>query len=170
MYYSFPSYGNSSDATSEQKLWSHVTQTILFSRDLIERDEWIRCHVVDYVCEKGHEFVESLTLPCETSRAIHVNIDLLGHAKKEEIHRQAENLRLSLRDYMNARQTWEEIIIYWIAFPCERICSRITIDEVKMLIAKDETRTPELKKMPNELHRGMETTCAFLDSDGGVAG
>lgn len=105
MYYSFPSYGNSSDATSEQKLWSHVTQTILFSRDLIERDERIRCHAVDYVCEKGHEFVESLTLPCETSRAIHVNIDLLGHAKKEEIHRQAENLRQSLRDYMNAMQS-----------------------------------------------------------------
>lgn len=39
-----------------------------------------------------------------------------------------------------------------------------------MLIAKDETRTPELKKVPNELHRGMETACAFLDSDGGVAG
>lgn len=72
--------------------------------------------------------------------------------------------------YTHARQTWKEIIIYWIAFPCERICSRLTIDEVKMLIAKDETLTPELKKVPDELHRGMETDCAFLDSDGGVAG
>ena len=105
MYCSSPTFANSFGASPEQKLWSHVTQTILFSRDLIERDEWIRCHAVDYVCEKGHEFVESLTLPCETSRAIHVNIDLRGHAKKEKIHRQAENLRQSLRDYMNAMQS-----------------------------------------------------------------
>ena len=43
----------------------------------------------------------------------------------------------------------------------------MTIDEVKKLIAKDETRTLELKKTTGELHRGMETACAFLNSDGG---
>ena len=43
----------------------------------------------------------------------------------------------------------------------------MTIDEVKKLIAKDETRTLELKKTTSELHRGMETACAFLNSDGG---
>ena len=43
----------------------------------------------------------------------------------------------------------------------------MTIDEIKKLIAKDETRTLELKKTTGELHRGMETACAFLNSDGG---
>ena len=42
----------------------------------------------------------------------------------------------------------------------------MTIDEVKKLIAKDETRTLELKKTTGELHRGMETACAFLNSEG----
>ena len=43
----------------------------------------------------------------------------------------------------------------------------MTIDEVKKLIAKDETRTLELKKNTGELRPGMETACAFLNSDGG---
>lgn len=42
-----------------------------------------------------------------------------------------------------------------------------TIDEIKKLIAKDETRTLELKKTTGELYKGMETACAFLNSDGG---
>ena len=49
----------------------------------------------------------------------------------------------------------------------ERMFSRMTIDEIKKMIAKDETRTLELKKTTGELHRGMETACAFLNSDGG---
>ena len=32
----------------------------------------------------------------------------------------------------------------------------MTIDEVKKLIAKEETRTLELKKTTGELHRGVE--------------
>ena len=40
----------------------------------------------------------------------------------------------------------------------------MTIDEIKKLIAKDETRTLELKKTTGELHRGMETACAFLSN------
>ncbi len=43
----------------------------------------------------------------------------------------------------------------------------MTINEVKKLIEKNETRTLELKKTTGELHRGMETACAFLNSDGG---
>ena len=43
----------------------------------------------------------------------------------------------------------------------------ITIDNIKKLIAKDETRTLELKKTTGELYKGMETACAFLNSDGG---
>ena len=43
----------------------------------------------------------------------------------------------------------------------------ITFDDIKKLIAKDETRTLELKKTTGELHKGMETACAFLNSDGG---
>lgn len=39
------------------------------------------------------------------------------------------------------------------------------IEEVKKLIAKDETRTLELKKTTSELQRGMETACAFLNSE-----
>lgn len=41
----------------------------------------------------------------------------------------------------------------------------ITFDEIKKLIAKDETRTLELKKTTGELYKGMETACAFLNSD-----
>lgn len=43
----------------------------------------------------------------------------------------------------------------------------MTIDDIKKLIAKDETRTLELKKTTGELNRGLETACAFLNSDGG---
>lgn len=43
----------------------------------------------------------------------------------------------------------------------------ITIEDIKKLIAKDETRTLELKKTTGELYKGMETACAFLNSDGG---
>lgn len=43
----------------------------------------------------------------------------------------------------------------------------MTIDDIKKLITKDETRTLELKKSTGELHKGMETACAFLNSDGG---
>jgi len=43
----------------------------------------------------------------------------------------------------------------------------ITIDDIKKLISKNETRTLELKKTTGELHKGMETACAFLNSDGG---
>lgn len=96
---------NCSVPTAEQKVLYNITLTGLFSRDIIEREEWIQCHFVDYECEKGHEFVESLPLSCEISRAIHVNIELLGHAKKEEIHRQAENLRQSLREYFFSMQS-----------------------------------------------------------------
>ncbi len=42
-----------------------------------------------------------------------------------------------------------------------------TFDDIKNLIAKDETRTLELKKTTGELYKGMETACAFLNSDGG---
>lgn len=43
----------------------------------------------------------------------------------------------------------------------------MTIDDIKKLIAKDETRTLELKKTTGELYKGLETACAFLNSDGG---
>lgn len=43
----------------------------------------------------------------------------------------------------------------------------LTIDNIKKLIAKDKTRTLELKKTTGELYKGMETACAFLNSDGG---
>ena len=43
----------------------------------------------------------------------------------------------------------------------------MTINDIKRLISKDETRTLELKKSTGELNKGMETACAFLNSDGG---
>lgn len=43
----------------------------------------------------------------------------------------------------------------------------VTIDDIRKLIAKDETRTLELKKTTGEINKGMETGCAFLNSDGG---
>ena len=49
----------------------------------------------------------------------------------------------------------------------EQQVSMTTIDDIKELIAKDETRTLELKKTTGELYKGMETACAFLNSDGG---
>ena len=43
----------------------------------------------------------------------------------------------------------------------------ITIDDVKALIASDESRTLELKKTTGELKDGMHAACAFLNTDGG---
>ena len=43
----------------------------------------------------------------------------------------------------------------------------MTINDIKKLISKNETRTLELKKSTGELNKGMQTACAFLNSDGG---
>ena len=43
----------------------------------------------------------------------------------------------------------------------------MTIAKIKTLIANDEHRTLELKKSTGELIKGMQTLCAFLNSDGG---
>ena len=39
----------------------------------------------------------------------------------------------------------------------------MTIDDIKALIATDESRTLELKKTTGELKDGMHSACAFLD-------
>ena len=41
------------------------------------------------------------------------------------------------------------------------------INDIKELIARDESRVLELKKTTGELVKGMQTLCAFLNSDGG---
>jgi len=43
----------------------------------------------------------------------------------------------------------------------------MTIDDIKKLIASDESRTLELKKTTGELKDGMHTACAFLNTEGG---
>lgn len=43
----------------------------------------------------------------------------------------------------------------------------MTIDDIKALIAADESRTLELKKTTGELKDGMHSACAFLNTDGG---
>lgn len=43
----------------------------------------------------------------------------------------------------------------------------MTIDEIKALIAADESRTLELKKSTGELKDGMHSACAFLNTEGG---
>ncbi len=43
----------------------------------------------------------------------------------------------------------------------------MTIDDIKTLIAADESRTLELKKSTGELKDGMHSACAFLNTDGG---
>jgi len=45
--------------------------------------------------------------------------------------------------------------------------SPMTIDDIKALIAEDESRTLELKKTTGELKDGMHSACAFLNTDGG---
>ena len=43
----------------------------------------------------------------------------------------------------------------------------MTIDEIKTIIAKDESRVLELKTTTGEIVKGMQTLCAFLNTDGG---
>ena len=43
----------------------------------------------------------------------------------------------------------------------------MTIDDIKALIASDESRTLELKKTTGELKDGMHSACAFLNTEGG---
>lgn len=45
----------------------------------------------------------------------------------------------------------------------------MTIDDIKTLIASDESRTLELKKTTGELKDGMHTACAFLNTGGRLA-
>ena len=41
------------------------------------------------------------------------------------------------------------------------------INEIKKLIAKDESNVLELKRTTSELVKGMQSLCAFLNSEGG---
>ena len=41
------------------------------------------------------------------------------------------------------------------------------LDEIKEIIARDENRVLELKKTTGELIKGMQSLCAFLNTDGG---
>ena len=43
----------------------------------------------------------------------------------------------------------------------------MVIDDIKKLIASDESRTLELKKTTGELKDGMHSACAFLNTEGG---
>ena len=43
----------------------------------------------------------------------------------------------------------------------------MTIEDIKKLIANNESRVLELKKSTSELVKGMQTLCAFLNADGG---
>lgn len=43
----------------------------------------------------------------------------------------------------------------------------MTIDDIKALIASDESRTLELNETTGELKDGMHAACAFLNTDGG---
>ncbi len=43
----------------------------------------------------------------------------------------------------------------------------MTIDDIKKLIASDESKTLELKKTTGELKDGMHVACAFLNTEGG---
>ena len=45
----------------------------------------------------------------------------------------------------------------------------MTIEDIKKLIAGDETRTLELKKTTGELKDAMHSVCAMLNSDGGAS-
>ena len=43
----------------------------------------------------------------------------------------------------------------------------MTIEDIKQLIADDEHRTLELKKTTGELKDGMQSACAFQNTEGG---
>ena len=43
----------------------------------------------------------------------------------------------------------------------------VSIQDIKKMIARGETSTLEVKKTTGELRKGMESACAFLNSDGG---
>lgn len=43
----------------------------------------------------------------------------------------------------------------------------LTITDIQRIIQNDESRTLELKESTSELVKGMQTACAFLNSDGG---
>lgn len=49
----------------------------------------------------------------------------------------------------------------------KRIEKTMTIDDIKTLVAADESRTLELKKTTGELKDGMHSACAFLNTEGG---
>lgn len=57
--------------------------------------------------------------------------------------------------------------VLWNSGKIKRIENTMTIDDIKKLIASDESRTLELKKTTGELKDGMHSACAFLNTEGG---
>lgn len=51
-----------------------------------------------------------------------------------------------------------------IVYLCKQ---NMDLDGIKEIIAKDENRVLELKKTTGELIKGMQSLCAFLNTDGG---
>lgn len=49
----------------------------------------------------------------------------------------------------------------------KNITAPMNIKEIERLVERGESATLELKQSTGELHKGMETACAFLNSDGG---
>lgn len=43
----------------------------------------------------------------------------------------------------------------------------MTIEDIRLIIAKDENRVLEMKRSTGELKDGMHSACAFLNTDGG---
>ena len=43
----------------------------------------------------------------------------------------------------------------------------LTIEDIKEMVEKDESRTLEVKQTTGELYKGMTSACAFLNTDGG---
>ena len=43
----------------------------------------------------------------------------------------------------------------------------LTIHDIETIIRRDESRVREVKKTTGELNAGMQSGCAFLNTDGG---
>lgn len=78
-----------------------------------------------------------------------------------------ERSSISIRE--NVNETLRSCIISGknCKFVNNNLLGKMTIDDIKDLIASDESRILELKKTTGELKDGMHTACAFLNTEGG---
>lgn len=119
--------------------------------------------VVNAVENIQYRIKKGLMMRIATFLALLINSQLSTESSSQSATNGADNLINSA----NMSRTNSVGLSKSLNWNMKRIEKTMTIDDIKTLVAADESRTLELKKTTGELKDGMHSACAFLNTEGG---